>query len=104
MFLIVFGSFIFLPDAISKTLSLAMIGKTTTMGIVTGDITPTCGEAYVAGYDVTGVTKDGVQLARKNIGFCPQVDPLLDLMTARETLKMFGQLRGIPSEILVCNP
>lgn len=76
-------------------------GKTTTMGILTGDITPTSGEAYVAGNDVTGRTQDGVQLARKNIGFCPQVDPLLDLMTGRETLSMFGRLRGIPADVLV---
>lgn len=76
-------------------------GKTTTMGILTGDITPTDGEAYVAGHDVTGVTKEGVGLARKNIGFCPQADPLLDLMTGRETLAMFGRLRGIPSDTIV---
>ena len=71
------------------------------MGILTGDITPTTGEAYVAGHDVTGKTKDGVRYARKNIGFCPQIDPLLDLMTGRETLTMFGRLRGIPQDALV---
>lgn len=71
------------------------------MGILTGDITPTSGEAYVAGNDVTGKTQDGVQSARKNIGFCPQIDPLLDLMTGRETLTMFGRLRGIPLNVLV---
>lgn len=80
---------------------LGIKGKTTTMGILTGDATPTSGEAYVASHDVTGLTKDGVQLARKNIGFCPQVDPLLDLMTGRETLAMFGRLRGIPTGMLV---
>jgi ABC-type multidrug transport system ATPase subunit len=45
------------------------------MGILTGDITPTSGEAYVANQDVTGRTIDGVRLARKMIGFCPQADP-----------------------------
>jgi ABC-type multidrug transport system ATPase subunit len=71
-------------------------GKTTTLGVLTGDIGPTSGEAYVAGHDVTGITPGGVAAARKHIGFCPQVDPLLDLMTGRETLRMFGRLRGIP--------
>lgn len=71
-------------------------GKTTTMAVLTGDIAPTSGEAYVAGYDVTGKTSGGLIKARKQIGFCPQIDPLLDLMTARETLTMFGKLRGIP--------
>lgn len=75
-------------------------GKTTTLGVLTGDIAPTGGEAYVAGHDVTGITPGGVAAARKHIGFCPQVDPLLDLMTGRETLHMFGRLRGIPEERL----
>lgn len=66
------------------------------MAVLTGDIAPTKGEAYVAGYDVTGRTTGGVIEARKHMGFCPQVDPLLDLMTARETLTMYGKLRGVP--------
>jgi len=71
-------------------------GKTTTMAVLTGDTSPTSGEAYVAGYDVTGRTSGGVIEARKHIGFCPQIDPLLELMTARETLTMYGKLRGVP--------
>jgi len=50
-------------------------GKTTTLGMLTGDIAATGGEAYVAGHDITGATPGGVQEARKNIGFCPQIDP-----------------------------
>jgi len=75
-------------------------GKTTILGVLTGDITPTGGQAFVAGNDVTGITPGGVDQARKHIGFCPQVDPLLDGMTGRETLIMFGKLRGIPKEHL----
>eukprot|EP00478_Filoreta_tenera_P001345 GABV01001366.1.p1 GENE.GABV01001366.1~~GABV01001366.1.p1 ORF type:complete len:262 (+),score=85.68 GABV01001366.1:34-819(+) len=30
------------------------------------------------------------------MGYCPQVDPLLDLMTCEEHLQMFARLRGIP--------
>jgi ABC-type multidrug transport system fused ATPase/permease subunit len=50
-------------------------GKTTTLGVLTGDIAPTSGEAYVGGHDITGVVPGGVAQARKNIGFCPQTDP-----------------------------
>jgi ATP-binding cassette subfamily A (ABC1) protein 3 len=75
-------------------------GKTTTLSILTGDINPTSGDAYVTGNDVTGRTPGGVSKARKSIGFCPQVDPLLELMTGRDTLLMFGRLRGIPAERL----
>ena len=35
------------------------------------------------------------------MGYCPQVDPLLELMTGRETLELFGRLKGIPSKELI---
>lgn len=75
-------------------------GKTTTLGVLTGDATATSGSVYVAGYDVTGKERNGLANARHHIGFCPQVDPLLDLMTGRETLKMFAILRGIPLKLV----
>jgi len=31
------------------------------------------------------------------MGYCPQIDPLLDLMTGRETLRFFGMVKGLPS-------
>jgi ATP-binding cassette subfamily A (ABC1) protein 3 len=37
-----------------------------------------------------------VEQARKKIGLCPQINPLLDLMTGRETLAMYARIRGIP--------
>jgi ATP-binding cassette subfamily A (ABC1) protein 3 len=72
-------------------------GKSTTLGILTSDIAPTSGEAYVNGFDITGTIPGGVVEARKRIGLCPQTDPLLDLMTGRETLRMFARLRGVPT-------
>lgn len=32
------------------------------------------------------------------IGYCPQFDALLDNMTARETLKIFCLIRGVPRD------
>jgi ABC-type multidrug transport system ATPase subunit len=73
-------------------------GKTSTLGVLTGDVSATCGQVYVAGHDATGnEQRNGVTMARRHLGFCPQVDPLLDLMSARETLQMYGRLRGIPA-------
>ena len=69
-------------------------GKTTTLGILTGETTATSGESFVAGYNV-GDGGEGLKLERQKIGFCPQADPLLELMTCRETLRMFAKLRGI---------
>ena len=54
---------------------VAGAGKTTTMGMITGDISATGGGAFIAGHNATGGTNDGVAEARKNIGFCPQKDP-----------------------------
>jgi len=68
-------------------------GKTTTMSILTGDFLPTSGEATVHGYDVIRQLVE----VRREIGYCPQFDPLLDLMTAREHLQMFARLRGLPA-------
>ena len=48
----------------------------------------------------TGKTQE-VQLARKTIGFWPQVDLLLDLLTGRQTSSMFGRLQDITADILV---
>lgn len=44
---------------------------------------------------MSGKEFDGVTKARKRLGYCPQVDPLLELMTVRETLTMYARLRGI---------
>lgn len=71
-------------------------GKTSILGVLTGDIPATSGHVYVAGHDITGEELNGATEARKHIGPCPQVDPLLDLMTGRETLQMFAKLRGVP--------
>lgn len=49
------------------------------MAILTGDTTASAGEAYINGFDVTGTTFNGVTMARRELGVCPQIDPLLDL-------------------------
>lgn len=53
---------------------------------------------YVAGHNVHGDEENGVIEARKHTGFCPQTDPLLDLMSGRETLYMHARLRGVPKD------
>jgi ATP-binding cassette subfamily A (ABC1) protein 3 len=32
-----------------------------------------------------------------NMGYCPQFDALIDVLTVRETLVLFSRLRGIPA-------
>ena len=73
-------------------------GKSTTMNVITGDVPATHGSIFVSGSDITGREHlNGLTEARQKIGYCPQIDPLLELMTTRETLTMFARFRGIPT-------
>ena len=65
-------------------------GKTTTFKMLTGDIRMTSGTAYIKGVDISRRIKDAQQM----MGYCPQFDALIDQMTGRETLRMYGRLRG----------
>ncbi|KAL8562888.1 hypothetical protein ACOMHN_004580 [Nucella lapillus] len=67
-------------------------GKTTTFKMLTGDITPTSGEAFLNGYSVL---KD-IKKVQQSIGYCPQFDSLYDELTAREHLQLYCRLRGVP--------
>jgi ATP-binding cassette subfamily A (ABC1) protein 3 len=66
------------------------------MSMLTGELEPDSGRAFLNGYDV--VTQ--LELVRQELGYCPQFDPLLDLMTSREHLTMYGRVRGIPEDRL----
>jgi len=67
-------------------------GKTTTMSVLTGDYLPSSGRAWIDGLDVVS----DLRRVRQRLGYCPQQDPLLELLTGRETLVMFARLKNIP--------
>jgi ABC-type multidrug transport system ATPase subunit len=69
-------------------------GKTTTFRMLTGDESPTEGQIIAAGHDLATHLRE----ARQYIGYCPQYDALIDLLTAREHLVMYARLRGVPEE------
>jgi len=69
-------------------------GKTTTFRILTGDEASSSGNAYVDRYDIAS----DLAKVRQRIGYCPQFDALIDLMTGREILTMYSRLRGVPEE------
>ncbi|XP_052004328.1 uncharacterized protein abca12 [Xyrauchen texanus] len=70
-------------------------GKTTTFKMLTGDITPTDGSAKIR--DIDGRMVDIIDCNREgiNIGYCPQVDALDDLLTGEEHLYFYARIRGI---------
>lgn len=71
-------------------------GKTTTMKILTGFLVPSKGKAFIGGVNVA---EDRIGTARR-IGYLPETGPLYPDMTPLETLKFFGEARGLDPERL----
>ncbi|KAF0703609.1 hypothetical protein As57867_007568, partial [Aphanomyces stellatus] len=59
-------------------------GKTSTMKMMTGDVLPTSGSATLGGFDIMSQQLE----VRRLIGYCPQFDALIDLLTVREHLEL----------------
>jgi ABC-type multidrug transport system ATPase subunit len=75
-------------------------GKTTTLDVLTGAIyPPTEGEVSINGSSVTG-SKGDRQMALRNLGNCPQVDPLWPTLTGRQHLMFYGKIKGLPPHVL----
>uniref|UniRef100_A0A8C2Q7P8 ABC transporter domain-containing protein n=1 Tax=Cyprinus carpio TaxID=7962 RepID=A0A8C2Q7P8_CYPCA len=69
-------------------------GKTTTFKMLTGDISPTAGDAFLNGYSI----RSDLQLVQQNMGYCPQFDAIDELLTGREHLEFYARLRGVPEK------
>ncbi|XP_032384919.1 ATP-binding cassette sub-family A member 12 isoform X2 [Etheostoma spectabile] len=70
-------------------------GKTTTFKMLTGDVSPTDGTAQIRDWD--GRLVDIMECRNEgiNIGYCPQVDALDNLLTGKEHLYFYARIRGI---------
>jgi ABC-type multidrug transport system ATPase subunit len=66
------------------------------LSILTGELEPSAGSATINGFDVVSERNS----VRQELGYCPQFDPLLDLLSAREHLTLYGRIRGLPEEKL----
>ncbi|XP_072607402.1 ATP-binding cassette sub-family A member 17-like [Vulpes vulpes] len=73
-------------------LGLNGAGKTSIFKMLTGDEPITSGDAFLRGLSI----RSHVREVRQSVGYCPQLDTLLNYMTGRETLVMFARIRGIP--------
>ncbi|KAL3172908.1 hypothetical protein MRX96_012652 [Rhipicephalus microplus] len=69
-------------------------GKTTTFKMLTGNTEVTEGNAFISSYSI----RTQIDLARQNIGYCPQFDALDPLLTGWEHLEFYARLRGIPEK------
>ncbi len=68
-------------------------GKSTTLKMIAGLIAPTSGVVRVLGRDMA---KEST-LAKRDIGYLPEENPLYENMTAREYLTFFAELYGLPA-------
>ena len=66
-------------------------GKTTTMKILTGFLSPSGGEARVAGFDVVS---DSLEV-RRRIGYLPESAPIYAEMRVVDYLDFIGRVRGM---------
>jgi ATP-binding cassette subfamily A (ABC1) protein 1 len=70
-------------------------GKTTTFKMMTGHVPITSGEILINGLSVSTQVKK----IQENIGYCPQTNAIIPLLTAREHLVLFARLRSIPEKV-----
>lgn len=69
-------------------------GKSTTMKILTGYLSPTQGQAKIAGFDVA-VNR---QEAARHLGYLPENGPLYLEMTPRQILNFMAEARGMDKD------
>lgn len=84
------------PGEIFGFLGANGAGKTTAMKILCGLLSPTSGEATVAGFDVY---KENEEI-KKHIGYMSQKFSLYEDLTVRENIRFFGGIYGIPRKEL----
>ncbi|HPE95728.1 MAG TPA: ABC transporter ATP-binding protein [Bacillota bacterium] len=65
-------------------------GKSTTLNIMTGYLSATAGNVIINGHDIL----DEPTVAKKSIGFLPEIPPLYSEMTVREYLEFVHGLKG----------
>ena len=60
--------------------------------MLTGDETRSAGGANLMGFDLSLERSDFL----RRIGYCPQFDSIIEVLTGREMLTLFGRLRALP--------
>ena len=66
-------------------------GKSTTLRLLTGCLTPTSGDAFIAGFNVSTHRLE----AARRVGYLPENGPLYLDLTPGRLLRFFGEARGL---------
>ncbi|XP_040186089.1 ABC-type organic anion transporter ABCA8-like [Rana temporaria] len=69
-------------------------GKTTLLNILSGMGGVTSGSANIYGHPLSDLSLR--QEIQRKIGFCPQIDINFELLTVKENLEVFAQIKGVP--------
>ncbi|KAL3308324.1 ATP-binding cassette sub- A member 1 [Cichlidogyrus casuarinus] len=69
-------------------------GKTTTFKILTGELQPSSGDAFIGGLSVI----ENRHEVQRMIGYCPQFDALFDCLSGREILTLYSRIKGYQSQ------
>tara|TARA_B100001013_G_scaffold94838_1_gene52951 strand:- start:4080 stop:5027 length:948 start_codon:yes stop_codon:yes gene_type:complete len=69
-------------------------GKSTTLKIMTGYISPSSGNVYFNDQNI----HDNTSEIQKDIGYLPELNPLYGEMRVHDYLKFISEIRGIPKE------
>lgn len=64
--------------------------------MITGDETIDSGSIIIDSIDLSV----NMRRAQQHMGYCPQFDALIDLLTGEETLYMFARLHGVKEEVI----
>eukprot|EP00931_Biecheleriopsis_adriatica_P087374 TRINITY_DN61860_c0_g1_i1.p1 TRINITY_DN61860_c0_g1~~TRINITY_DN61860_c0_g1_i1.p1 ORF type:complete len:2265 (+),score=447.26 TRINITY_DN61860_c0_g1_i1:78-6872(+) len=77
-------------------------GKTSAIKCFVGEQCCTSGSVNVGGCNMESDTSK----ARQRLGYCPQFDALLELLTVQDHLELFARVRGLPTQAVqdtLCN-
>lgn len=67
-------------------------GKTTSFRMLTGDEYMTSGQASLYGVEMNSKKRRFMRM----IGYCPQFDSIIEVLTGRQMLSLFAHIRGLP--------
>jgi len=70
-------------------------GKTTTFRMLTGDETRSNGNAYMNSLSLVSGRKEFLS----KLGYCPQFDGIIGVLTGKEMLCLFARLRGVDGQV-----
>jgi ABC-type multidrug transport system ATPase subunit len=89
------------PGACFGLLGVNGAGKSSTFKMLTGEVSPSSGNAFVrsaAGGQPFSVVSQ-LSSVRQRVGLCPQEDAVHPRLTAREHLLFYAAVRGVPPEL-----